>query len=136
VLSAFDVLLEYPGTLSGAHTYYGDQPFEIGGFPWWWAWVNGTGFLMVGFFLWLAAPHLHGWSRLLILILPIKGFSAAYGIVAWPSFMALNWEMPVIAAWLLSAFSLVPALLVVRSIAAFVAKDSPLRLKKWLSVSS
>ena len=87
--------------------------------------------LMVGFLLWLVAPHLHGWRKALILLVPITAFGGSYGMTAWPNFMALNWEMPVVFAWLLSAFSLGLCLLLVGGVATVVATDvPPLRLGK------
>ena len=134
-LIATDVVLEYPGLILGAYTYYGDQPFRLFNFPLWWTWVNATGWLLIGLLLWLVVPHLRGWANLIILLVPVTGFGTGYGVVAWPNFMALNWEMPVIVAWMLSTFSLGIALLVVRGIAAMVATDSPLRLKDWSAVT-
>jgi hypothetical protein len=96
---------------------------------------NGTGWLLMGFLLWLVVPYLRGRAKSIVLLAPVTAFSATYGMVAWPNFMALNWQMPVIAAWMLSTFSLGIALLVVRGIAAMVATDSPLRLKDWSAVN-
>lgn len=132
-VAMIDVLMEYPGTLSQAYIYYGDQPFKFGGFPWWQAWTNATGFVMLGFLLWLFVPILRGWKKAVIILLPALGFHGAWGAVAWPNYMAMNFEgpfeIPVIGQWLLSAFSLGICLIVVRGVAAVVAKGAPLALK-------
>ena len=128
-----DVVMEYPGVIFRVYEYYGDHPFEFYGFPWWQAWTNATGFLMLGFLLWLFVPILQGWKKAAILLLPVLGFHGAWGAVAWPNYMALNFhgpfEIPVIGKWLLSAFSLGVCLVVVSGIAAIAAKDAPLALK-------
>lgn len=124
ILCASDLLVEYPGVFFGAYQYYGDQPFKFLNFPWWWAWINGTAMLMVGFLLWLVAPHLKGWHKASILLVPITAWSGSYFMTAWPDFLALNWRMPNIVAWLLSLFSLGLCLITVRGVIAVVAKES------------
>lgn len=125
IISMSDVIMEIPGTATGAYTYYGDVPFKIFGFPLAWAWMNGTCMLMVGFLLWLVAPHLqNGWRRLLVILVPPVAFGGAYGIVSWPYFNALNWPVPVWATYLLTLTSLGVSLIVVRFVAAVVASPA------------
>jgi hypothetical protein len=115
-----DLILEYPGLTLDVYKYYGDVPTKIGPFPWFWAWTNGAAMMSVGFVLYLAAPHLKGRLKPYALLIPICGFMGAYGIVGTPYFMALNWEFPAAIQWLLAAWSLGMALLVVRVIAFVV----------------
>lgn len=126
LIAMTDFIMETPGTSSGAYKYYGDMvPFQVFGFPMAWAWLNGTSMLMSGFLLWLVAPYLQsGWRRLLVVFVTVAAMGGAYGIVAWPYFIALNWPMPNWAAWLWTAFSLGLSLIVVRFIAAVVTQAS------------
>ncbi len=119
-----DVVMEIPGTFTQAYQYYGDAPFKILGFPLVWGWLNGTSMFLVGFLLWLVAPYLDGWKKLLVALVPVTAMGAAYGMVAWPYFLALNWPMPVYATWLCSLSSLALCLLVVRFTAAVVSVGS------------
>jgi hypothetical protein len=123
-ISMTDVIMEIPGTATQAYQYYGDAPFKILGFPLCWGWLNGTSMFMVGFLLWLVAPHLKGWNKALILLVPIVAMGGAYGMTAWPYFLALNWPMPVYAAWLWASFSLVLCLILVRFAAVVAAARS------------
>jgi hypothetical protein len=123
LICSTDILMEIPGTSTAAYTYYGDVPFKVLGFPLAWGWLNGTSMLMVGFLLWLVAPYLVGWRKALVLLVPIIAMGAAYGIVAWPYFLALNWPLPVYGTWLWTIFSLVMCLIVVRGVAAVVATN-------------
>lgn len=123
LIAMTDVIMEIPGTFTGAYTYYGDAPFTIFGFPLVWGWLNGTSMLMVGFLLWRVLPHLRGWNRTFIVLVPISAMGAAYGMVAWPYFLALNWPMPTWCAWLWSGLSFVLSLIAVRFVAA-VATDA------------
>lgn len=74
--------------------------------------------------VWLVAPHLRGWQKMLIVLLPISGWSASYFMTAWPSFIALNWTMPNYLAWLVSLSSLGICLIVVRGVAAVVTRQA------------
>ncbi len=49
---AFNALIEMPVLSADVYTYYGNQPFSVGGFPLWWMFVN-TGGAAVG-----RSPHL------------------------------------------------------------------------------
>lgn len=121
LIASTDIILEIPGTATGVYTYYGDASFKILGFPLAWGWLNGTSMLAVGFLLWLVEPHLKGWNRAWIALVPVVAMGAAYGMIAWPYFMSLNWDMPWIATRLLALLSLCLSLVVVRFMAAVVA---------------
>lgn len=125
LISMTDVIMEMPGTATGAYTYYGDASFKVLGFPLAWGWLNGTSMLMTGFTLWLIEPYLKGKNRLFIIGVPIFAMGAAYGMVAWPYFMSLNWPMPWIATRLLTLLSLVLCIILVRFVAAWVATGKP-----------
>jgi hypothetical protein len=125
LISMTDLILEMPGTAFGAYVYYGDASFKILGFPIAWGWLNGTSMLMVGVLLYVVEPILKGRNRLFILMVPVTAMSAAYGMVAWPYFMSLNWDgLPWIATRLLTFASLLLCLMVVRFSAIFVTTKS------------
>ena len=124
LIASTDIIMEIPGTALGAYTYYGDAPFKYLGFPLAWGWLNGTAMLLTGFLLYLVEPHLKGKDRLWLIMVTPVAFGASYGIVAWPYFMALNWDMPWIATRLLTLLSLGMCLMVVRFVAAVVVKNS------------
>lgn len=49
---AFNALIEMPVLSVDVYTYYGHQPFNLGGFPLWWMFVNTGGALSAGFLIW------------------------------------------------------------------------------------
>jgi hypothetical protein len=112
--------IEFPGVLTHVYKYYGKQPFYIGNFPLHWAWLNGTGFLMVGFLLWLVVPRLQGAQKALILLVPTFAFLGSYGMTAMPAFASINWEMSRLAQHIVDLASLGLCLIVVRGIAEAV----------------
>ena len=122
-----DIILEVPGTVSKTYIYY-DQPLKIFEFPLAWAWINGTAWLMVGFFLWVVEPYLRtGWRRALVILMPSAGMGAGYGIVAWPYFNSLNMPIPVYATWLWTAFSLILSIIMVYAMAVAIEHISAVR---------
>jgi hypothetical protein len=125
-IAATDLALEIPGTAAKAYKYYGVEPFAIFHFPMHWAWINGTGMLAIGFMLYFVGTRLHGGWKPLTVLLPVVGFLGAYGIVGWPAFLAINWEMSKFAMHVVDLGSLALCLLLVRGIAAMVATDQPL----------
>lgn len=116
MIAMTDVIMEMPGTSTHAYTYYGDAPFTVFGFPLAWGWMNGVSMFMVGYLLYLVAPRLQGPSKLFIVLVPVSAMGAAYGITAWPYFLALNWPLPVWAAYAATLGSLAITLLTVRLI--------------------
>lgn len=49
---AFNALIEMPVLAADVYTYYGNHPFNVGGFPLWWMFVNTGGALSAGFLIW------------------------------------------------------------------------------------
>jgi hypothetical protein len=124
-ISSTDLALEIPGVAANVYKYYGNEPFYVFNFPLHWAWLNGTGFLAVGFLLYLVVPRLQGARKALLLLVTVSAFLGSYGITAWPAFLSLNWKMSSIAQALVDLCSLGLCLLVVRGIAEVVAKRQP-----------
>jgi hypothetical protein len=52
-----DLLFELPFLEWGMYTYYGDQPFTVGGFPVHWVFMNGTVPVIAGVLMFLMADH-------------------------------------------------------------------------------
>ncbi|MEQ9586420.1 MAG: hypothetical protein RJS97_00335 [Parvibaculaceae bacterium] len=124
LISMTDIIMEIPGTAFGAYVYYGDASFKVFGFPLAWGWMNGTSMFLVGILLYLVEPHLKGFRRIYLLLVSVTAMGAAYGMVAWPYFMSLNWDMPWIATRALTLLSLVLSIIVVRFSALLVARDA------------
>jgi hypothetical protein len=122
VFGLVDMVLELPGTSVHVYDYYAPQPLDIGGFPMHWAWLNASGMIGVGFLLYLVVPRLHGWWQSLIVLLPTYGFLGAYGLVAWPAFLALNWNMSRTATVFVDLVSLLLAVLMVRGVGEVVCR--------------
>lgn len=120
-----DVVLESPGILAGTYLYYGQQPFDIWGFPLWWGFVNPVMPLLAGALIYKLKPHLSGWKLVGIVPLIPMADGIANGATAWPMWAALN-QTDVSYVWTYAA-SLVTlglALFCVWIIALVVAKPA------------
>ena len=53
-----DAVMETIGINLGVYRYYGVQPFEFLGFPYWWGFINGGSFVTIGAILAFAVPRL------------------------------------------------------------------------------
>jgi hypothetical protein len=124
-IASSDLALEIPGVGPNIYKYYGKEPFTVFHFPMHWAWMNGTSFLVVGFLVWLLAPRLHGWRQILFLFATPLGFTASYGIVGWPAFLALNAKLSNVTMHIVDLGSLALSLLVVYGIAKVVIAMQP-----------
>jgi hypothetical protein len=90
VVGVVDVALEMPGILLHTYLYYGKQPFNLAGFPLWWAFVNPVMPMIAGALIYKLRPHLIGWRQLaIVLCIPIAD-GVANGAAGWPVWIALN----------------------------------------------
>lgn len=124
-IASTDLALELPGVAANVYKYYGNEPFNVFNFPLHWAWLNGTGFLVVGLLTYLVVPKLKGASKALLLLVTVTAFLGSYGMTAWPAFLSLNWKMSSAAQAIVDLGSLALCLLVVRGVAEVVARRSP-----------
>jgi len=87
-----DVFLELPGILAGTYLYYGHQPFNLFGFPLWWAFVNPVMPMVAGALIHKLRPHLSGspWRLLAVVPLIPMADGIANGAAGWPMWAALN----------------------------------------------
>jgi hypothetical protein len=123
VFGIVDMVLEIPGTSTHVYEYYAPQPLDVGGFPMHWAWLNASGMLGGGFLLYLVVPRVKGIWKAVIVLLPAYGFAGAYGLIGWPAWMSLNWNMSRAESACVDLFSLVLAVIVVRGIGEVVCTD-------------
>ena len=90
-----DVLEETPGILAHTYLYYGKQPFDIWGFPLWWAFVNPLMPLLAGALIYRLAPLLRNARARagVILLIPMAG-AIANAATATPTWITLNLTHP------------------------------------------
>lgn len=120
-----DAIMETVGLNLHVYEYYGHQPFEFLRFPYWWGFINGAGFVTVGFFAWYLDSKLRGVNRFAILLAGPAGMMAVYFMVGWPHILAHNSTLPVWIRDIVAAMMMVGCVLWVRGIAYFVAVDEP-----------
>ena len=90
---AFNALIEMPVLSADVYTYYGNQPFNLGGFPLWWMFVNTGGALSAGFLIWrFGLPLIQRRPALLAAVPLVTGptYLAWSAIVGLPLHTTLN----------------------------------------------
>jgi lipoprotein signal peptidase len=88
---AANLFLEVPALqLGNIYTYYGNQPFQILGFPLWMAWTNALMPILLGTVVYACEDVLVGARRLMIVFLVPMATGTAQIAVGWPIWLALN----------------------------------------------
>jgi hypothetical protein len=85
-----DVFLELPGIVMNTYLYYGHQPFEVFGFPLWWAFVNPVMPMVAGALIYKLRPHMTGAKLAGVILLIPMADGIANGATAWPMWISLN----------------------------------------------
>ncbi|MGW0037011.1 hypothetical protein [Gordonia sp. NPDC003376] len=102
-----DAVMETIGINLGVYEYYGVQPFQLFGFPYWWGFINGGSFVTVGAIIAYAAPRLVGYGKLLLLFAAPAGMMVAYFGVGWIHILAHNSTLPTWARWIATTVMMV-----------------------------
>ena len=124
----FDIVLEFFWIRADLYDYYGPQPFEILGFPLYWAFINTAYLFVVGYTFYVLQHWLRGPRLLLGLAVPVVGFGVLYGL-AWPTWVAMNTAAPVWVMWVAAAFTMAASTGVVWAVCEAVRRfGSPLRI--------
>lgn len=88
------------------YTYYGKQPFNFWGFPLWWAFINTAGPLIAGALIYLLGNRFNVGSRILlalgVIAVPMMD-GAVNASAAYPTWLALNSDVPTWVAWIAGA---------------------------------
>ena len=82
--------LETPGLLLGVYTYYGAQPFQVLGFPWWWTFCNALMPMTAAVLTFKLRPYLGGLRCLLVVPIVPMADGLVNGAIGWPTWVALN----------------------------------------------
>lgn len=90
----FDAAMETIGINMGIFMYYGYQPYQFLGFPYWWGFVNSGSFVTIGVMLWYLVPRLKGWQQLWLIGVAPSGMMISYFGVGWVHILAHNSDMP------------------------------------------
>lgn len=120
MLCVVETMFEIPLTANEAYIYYGFSPFKVLGFPLWWSWINGTGFFTIAFLMWYIKPRVIGWKNIAILLVPFIGFGFAYGFLAQPNWISINYHIPVFLSYLISIGSLFICYLLVKKMIDYI----------------
>lgn len=100
-IAVTDVVTEFIGVGMGAYGYYGNQPFQVLGFPLWYPLVNTVAPLFGGAAYYLLRPYLRGPRSVLGLLMVVIGISGGYSVCGWPLWTGLQEEASLPVMYLL-----------------------------------
>jgi hypothetical protein len=86
--------------------FYGPQPMEIFGYPFWWFGADAVLIVLGGAMLYRLIPLLKGGSLIALVAFPGVNQAAAAAAVLWPVVWALHADVPQPVRWICGAASL------------------------------
>jgi len=116
-----DAIMETPGLNLNVYEYYGVQPYTLFKFPYWFAFINGASFFVVGWLLWFFAPRLHGARKLWLLLVAPMGMMIAWFTAGWVHILALNSDLPVWGKWVATTIMMAMCVGLVRLLGSYAA---------------
>jgi hypothetical protein len=131
IFAAVNVALELPGLNMGIYAYYGTQPFEAFGFPFWWPVCNALMPIVMATLVYGLLPYLSGVRGIWLVLLGPMAAGMTNGAIAIPVWVALNSGAPLwgttLAALVSACLGLTLAFLVTRIVAvdAHPARSRP-----------
>lgn len=100
VVIAIDIVLENIALYLGLFLYYGEQPFQIGKFPLWWAAINATTPIVLAVVITVLRPYLTGWRVAWVILLAPCVAAAVNAGLGWITWSAINQtQLPAAVVW-------------------------------------
>lgn len=106
ILFAIDAVAEIIWLRFELYTYYGYQPFRIGGFPVFWVLINGSACVAMAVVLARFPRWFSGWKAWFIV--PMVPFAQFFGLaLGIPAFSLINTNLEGIAVWAAAGLTIV-----------------------------
>lgn len=112
-----NLICETPGLYMDLYTYYGHQPLNFFRLPLWWPVINSMMPILAGTLIWLLRPYMTGWRVLGVIPLVPAADGAANIAAAWPTWSALNTQLPAAVVWAAGCLTVALASLLIHVIA-------------------
>jgi hypothetical protein len=122
VVAVVDYVAIAATTWIGIMGFYGDPPMNVGGYPLWWAAIDGAHVMFGGAVVLLLAPRLRGFARLWLLAVPTIVIAASGGAVGWPISTALNSGWSAAGKWVAAAVTIGIGCAIVHLVAQAVSR--------------
>jgi len=124
IFCVIDAVIETPGLLAGVYTYFGAQPWNFWGFPFWYGWANSLVPIVAGAAIFKLLPVFGGgWRQLAIIPLLPMANGLAYATTCWPIWLVLNNDLGYAATYPASLVTLALTCYVLWMVARIVVPD-------------
>jgi hypothetical protein len=124
IFAVVNVALELPGLNMGIYAYYGNQPFEAFGFPFWWPVCNALMPIVMAALVFRLQPYVSGFRGLGVVLLGPMAAGMTNGAIAVPVWVALNSGVPLWGTTLAGIVSLGLGLTLAFLVSRIVAVDA------------
>lgn len=119
-----NIALEVPGLQLGIYAYYGQQPFQFLGFPFWWPICNALMPIVMAAIAFRLLPHLQGAGVLLLILVGPLAAGLTNGAIAIPVWVSLNSGMPPWGARIAGLVSFTLGMMLAFLVTRLVATDA------------
>ena len=91
ILFLINIVIETPGLLANVYEYYGNQPWDFWGFPFWYDWANPLAPIIAAAAIYKLWPHISdGIARLAVIPIVFMSFGVGYAAIDLPLWWTLN----------------------------------------------
>ena len=91
LLFLINLVIETPGLLANVYEYYGNQPWDFWGFPFWYGWANPLAPIIAAAAIYKLWPHISdGIARLAVIPIVFMSFGIGYAAISLPLWWTLN----------------------------------------------
>lgn len=126
-----DAVMETIGINLNVYEYYGVQPYELFGFPYWWGFINGASFVAVGTILAYAVPRVHGWNRALLVFVAPAGMMINYFVFGSIHILAHNAELAEWIRWVAATVMMAEMVFAMKIYHSFVGVKGDAPAPNW-----
>lgn len=119
-----NLILEMPPLANKVYLYYGDQPFQVGGFPLNWLVINALGSLFAAVLVVRLSGFLTGARQGLLLVVPFSTYFMSW-VAHLPLFGTINADVPSGVRWAAAVVSGLLGLIAMDALIRLVVRPSP-----------
>lgn len=109
-------LFETPAVWADVYTYYGNQPWDLWGFPLWWPFVNTAGPIAAGALVYVLDERLRlerGYLLAATFVAVPLFDGLSNGAAGLPTWLALNSDVPTVVVWVAGTVTMLIGCLIV-----------------------
>jgi hypothetical protein len=127
ILSTFllDLAIEVPVLQTHLYIYYGLQPFDVGGFPLYWIFINTPAVVIGAAVLTRRREWFAGWRAIAIPLVPVLAIPASFYTAGLPVLAAMNTTLPAPWIWVAAVLTAALSILIMEATGRVLCAATP-----------